>query len=447
MRSSTPADRAEERHRKIILNASSAALAYGIQAVSSFLVVPIALDHLGTSWFGVWVTVGSFSSLLACADFGLGNGLINHVSKAMGEDDTSAAEVSVSNAFFLIIFLAVIAGILFAAASIWLDWVSFFNAPIDGHSLEIKTAVFVLVGCSLVALPFSVAQKCQIAMQQGHLGSIWMAVSSVLCFIALFAVVHFDRGLSWMVAAFYGAPVVVMAMNWTWFFLMFRPALRPRWRMATLRGALNLSRDGLMFFLLYLAGIFAYQSDAMLLSHMLGPVAAGSFSVPYRLFMILPVIAGFVIYPLWPAFGEAQARGDTAWIRSTLIRWLSVSFMAGIPVVFLLALFAEPIMRLWVGDVVSVAPSVIIGLAVWSAMSIIGGPMAMYLNGLGKIPFQVVLAWSAAVLKVFLAVLFIRWYGVAGLIWSTIFAQTICILLPSSVIVGRMVFHARPATS
>jgi O-antigen/teichoic acid export membrane protein len=44
--------------------------------------VPLTLTYLGSERYGMWMAISSIVALLAFADFGLGNGLVNAIAVA-----------------------------------------------------------------------------------------------------------------------------------------------------------------------------------------------------------------------------------------------------------------------------------------------------------------------------------------------------------------------------
>src|SRR5207247_10417659 len=87
----------------------------------------------------------------------------------------------------------------------------------------------------------------------------------------------------------------------------------------TLRGLL---RIGGQFFALQLAVAFAFQSDAIVITQKLGQAAYGDFAVVQKLFLFISMLLNSALLGLWPAFGDAIARGDMTWARRTLVRSL-----------------------------------------------------------------------------------------------------------------------------
>ena len=65
------------RSRRAALSSAAGLTARGITLFVTLATIPIALNYLGTERFGVWATLAAIISLLAFADLGIGNGLVN----------------------------------------------------------------------------------------------------------------------------------------------------------------------------------------------------------------------------------------------------------------------------------------------------------------------------------------------------------------------------------
>ena len=100
---STEAGRARERHRRIAMTTLTSGIVKVITIATSIISVPLTIGYLGQERYGLWMTVTSAASLLAFADLGMGNGLLNAVSRANGANDRQDAKTNVSSAFFLLL--------------------------------------------------------------------------------------------------------------------------------------------------------------------------------------------------------------------------------------------------------------------------------------------------------------------------------------------------------
>src|SRR5260221_7075822 len=88
---STMVERSRERYRRAALTTLASFGAQGIATISTLASVPLALGYLGAERYGLWVSVNSLVAIVASADLGVGNGLLNAISEAHGADDRQLA--------------------------------------------------------------------------------------------------------------------------------------------------------------------------------------------------------------------------------------------------------------------------------------------------------------------------------------------------------------------
>src|SRR4030067_189585 len=159
--------------------------------------------------------------------------------------------------------------------------------------------------------------------------------------------------------------------------------------------------------------------------------------VRYRLFILLLEL---LLLPLLPAYSEAIARGDVAWVRSSLARSVGLSLLVAVPVSVPLVLWGGGIIRLWVGS--GIAPSFILlsGLGMWAVMSTVWGAVVMFLNGANALRVQVASALLMGVGALVSKYLLARSIGLPGIIWGTIAAQSGFVVLPMAIYIPRLLF-------
>jgi O-antigen/teichoic acid export membrane protein len=144
------------------------------------------------------------------------------------------------------------------------------------------------------------------------------------------------------------------------------------------------------------------------------------------------------VSPLWPAYGEAQARRDLPWIRRTLRRSLLLAAAVSVPAALLLALVHRPVIRLWVGPQIQPTFWLIIGIAAWTVMGSIGNALAMFLNGLHVFRFQVIIGLSMAIANLALSIWLARTIGLPGVIWGTVISYGLLTIIPCWFYIPRM---------
>src|SRR6516225_8522455 len=74
--------RSMERYRRAALTAVASGAAKGMAVLTALITVPLTVGYLGMERYGLWMTISSVIAMLAFADLGLGNGLMNVLSEA-----------------------------------------------------------------------------------------------------------------------------------------------------------------------------------------------------------------------------------------------------------------------------------------------------------------------------------------------------------------------------
>jgi O-antigen/teichoic acid export membrane protein len=427
--------RAAERHRRVALSALWSGVAWVTSVATALVIVPVVLHHLGSERYGVFATITAIAGLVGWADLGLGNGLISEVAAAQGRDDSASVARAVSTAFFALLSLAVLLAAVFAAVYSFVPWPSVFNVA-GGAASGVGPAAAAFSTGVLLALPLAVVQRTEIGMQETFVASAWQALGSVLGLVGVIVAVGVGASLPYIVLAVAVAPAVALAGNGGDLFFRRRPTLRPALARVDRGTASALLRIGALFFVLQIAIAVAYESDALVLAQILGPAAVTTYSVTMRVFLVIPGLAGFVLAPLWPAYGEAISRGDADWVRRTLRRALRGGLLLSVSGAALLALVARPAVQVWAGF----RPPylLVLAAAIWVVVMTVGAVLAAFLNGAREIRAQIVLALLMMTTNLGLSIAFTRWVGVSGVIWGSIAAQLGVVVIVSTLIVPRV---------
>jgi O-antigen/teichoic acid export membrane protein len=431
------AARGVERWRRIWKAAFGAAAFRAVSIVGTFVTVPLVLSELGDVRFGALVLVTQLATLLVFSDLGLGNGLVTSLARALANEDRDRVRALVSSTWFLLVSVALAGGAGYVLLTAWLDWSAVLGVD-DLPDDEVTRAVTVFAAFFLVGLPVSIAQKIHLARQEGWQANAWQTLGALATIAATIACVMTSASLAWFVAAAVGGAVLSALLNCVWLFAR-HAELRPHIRHVRRGSVRFIFRTGLLFLVLGVASSVAYQTDALVISHVLGAEEVTSYNIALRLFLIPGMAVSFLLAPLWPAFGDAFVRGDRAWARVTLRRAVVWGALINIPGALLLVTFGQQLVDAWVGpDEVAMPQSLLMAFGIWTVLSVLTGPLAMLLNGANVVGFQVVCAIAMAFTNVLLSIVLTQWVGVSGPVIGSVIATTCCITVPSIVYVRRM---------
>jgi O-antigen/teichoic acid export membrane protein len=433
---STIDGRSNERLRRVFWTATTASLAKGVNTLTMLVAVPITLAYLGVERYGLWMAITSAVAFLGVADLGIGNGVLNLVSEANGRNDTQGARKCVSSAFFLLSGVAIFLAIVFAFIYGHIVWDRLFNVS-SAAGREAGQAVAVFVACILVNLPLSIISRVRWGYQEGYFNSLWQGTANLLGLGGLVVVVRLRAGLPWLILTIAAAPLVENIFNGISLFAFRRPWLIPRPRLAESSLAWRVMRVGFLFLLIQLANVTLYYADNIIITRVLGPEAVTRYAVPVRLFSILPGILWMFLSPLWPAYGEATARGDDQWVKATLIRAVSATLALCLSWSLLLIGFGDTILRIWTGGRVPFSRPLMLALGLSTTLTTVVTAIALFLNAVNKIRFQVFFSLSAALLSTVGKVVLVRSSGLTGIVWANIAVTFFVMLIPYSLYVSK----------
>ena len=431
--------RSRERNRRILLSAFAAIGGRGISLLVTLVTVPVTLHYLGAERYGLWMTISSTVAMLGFADLGVSNSLVNLLSDANGRGDKEMAREHVSTAFFVLLSVACLLGLLFFIVYPLVSWGSFYNVSSSQALREAGPAMAVFVVWFLIGIPLTGIQQIQTGYQEGYINSGWQVGGSIASLIGIVVAVKAGLSLPWLVVALVGFPALGLAANGLVLFVRRRPWLIPRVNSVTRHSARKVLRLGLLFLALQVTAAISYASENLIIARLLGPEAVAQYAVPFKLFSVVSMFASLVVSPLWPAYGESIARADYGWARKTLIRSILLSLiLASIPAIVLVA-FGSSIIRLWVGDAIKPPMILLIGLSVWTIVGTVGNSVAMFLNGASIVGFQVIVALVFAVVSIILKIVLVGSLGSAGAPLATSISYLLLVAIPYALFIPRWI--------
>jgi O-antigen/teichoic acid export membrane protein len=411
-----------------------------VLAVTMLVSVPIALQHLGEERFGLWVTLTSLTAFLALTDLGIGSSVVNAVARAVGRGDRLGAAASVSSAFFMLLLQGALVLGGFAAAYGYIDWPAVFGVQTDLAKAEVGPALTVLVAIVALHQPMGMVQRVREGFQEGFRNTPWQIGGSLLALAGLLLAARLGLGLPWLVLATAGGPLTASVANNIEHFGRDRPWLRPHWSSVAPDVGRGLLASGLIFLALGLLAFVGIYSDNLVISHLLGSAAVTEYALVQRLSFVAYLFQASII-TLWPAYGEAMARGDNTWVRRAFKRSLTFSLAGAVGIAALLALAGPTFIRVWARPDLTPTPSLLYGFCAYIVVTALIGNIATIFNSGPLLRRQLWILGVAGPVAFILKVAFSSQYGLAGPIWATVIAFGFLYVVPGLFIARSMLFH------
>src|SRR6266436_1005058 len=436
------ADPGRERYRRAGMTASTSYIAKGLTLLMGFVSVPLTVHYLGAERYGVWLTISSLLLWVALTDFGLaGNALVNVLSEAVGNDDRESARHYAASAFWALVTIALVIGVVFTVAFHSIPWRAVFRVSDATSTQELESTCALVLTLFVINLPLSLLRSLYNAHQDGYLANIWGIAYGVVSLLGLIVVTRFHGGLPQLVVALSGIPALVLLASAYHAFVRRYPWLAPapsavRW--TCIRRLLKL---GGKYMIMQLASLGIYQSQAMIITQMLGPSKVVIFVVTAKVITLPVELAYMGTAPFMSAFGEAKARRDWNWIKGAYKNATFGSVALGMPLAAALALVAKPLILIWAGPSAVPDPHLVLWLFIYTAVSVclmMSGHLLTGVERLEPLALSIVLC---AIGCVVLGVLFAPWWGLSGVAFAMAISK-IATFWPIQVYEVRRIFRA-----
>jgi O-antigen/teichoic acid export membrane protein len=421
--------RSNERYRKVALSTGSTVIHKLITISSSLISIPLTANYLGAERFGLWMTILSMLSLMAFADLGLGNGLVNEIAKSYVENNKELAKKASSSAFFMLLSIAVIIGILFISTYPFIEWSSIFNVKSQEAINESGPALFVFIISILINLPLSIIQRIQVGYQTGYISNLWAGFGAFLGLTGVIIAIQNELGLPYLVGFMVTGPIIANLINGYYLF-RHKIYLFPRLSNIELAISKSLFSLGLVFFLLQFFALISSFIDNIIIAHILGASSVGPYSITKRIFLAVQ-LSQFIIVPLWPAFIEALARKEYIWAKKTLTKIIRLSIILGTVFTLPLLFFGQEIISYWINDELVPDFSILLGFFFWSFFINYNGAMSVFLNNELLIRKQLKFFGFFAITSVILQIILCPIFGASGVIWGIVTAYAFLYTVPA----------------
>ncbi len=387
--------------------------------VASFSVglaaLPLLLHTLGAAKLGIFTLALGVIGFSGLFDLGLGRALTQAVSSLL---ESGRPRELVAALVWRVVGLLGCFGILWLLA-LWMvaPFLTFHLFSLSGALA--KETLFGLRAMAL-SIPFALAATAAMGalegLQQFRLLNLWRMPMSVVQFGLPVTVALLHPDLGWVIAALAATRVL-----WLLLWLQKLHQLLPHTRTslpdkADLRNTFRFG--GWLSLSNAIAPLMTY-ADRFYLASLFSPVTVAHYTVPFDTTVRLSALPQTAMNALFPALAAAQAHPDKS--ASMIAAAIRADLFLMLPPVLFAALFARPLLALWLGDGFAQPAAPVLRLLL----------VGVFLNSAAYIPYMLLQAHGRSditaklhllELPVFVLILFwsVRDYGSTGaaLAWT-----------------------------
>ncbi len=391
----------------------------------SLLLVPLTINYVNSSRYGIWLTLSSIVAWLSFFDIGLTQGLRNRFAEARAKNDDSIAQVYVSTTYALLAIIFVAIWVLFLIFNNFLNWSGILNIPVDMQS-EVSMLAVIVFSYFCLSFVLKIITTILLADQKPAKSSLIDLLGQVFSLLFILILVKTTQGsLIKLGIALCISPLIVLIGANLIFFSGAYKKYRPVISLVRFKYAKDLFNLGVIFFIIQFAGIIQYQTANIIIARNFGTVDVTAYNIVYKYFSVLNMIFTIFIIPFWSASTEAYQKNDIQWIKNGIKKYNLVNILLALAGLVML-IFSGTVYRLWLGEgKVDIAFSLSLWGFLYFNVLMFGGKYVNFLNGISALRIQFIACLISPFLYVAIAILLIRNYhlGVYSLFIASIIAN------------------------
>jgi O-antigen/teichoic acid export membrane protein len=397
----------------------------GISIGISLVLVPLTINYINPSQYGIWLTLSSIVGWFSFFDIGLTQGLRNKFAEAKAKGEDKLAQIYVSTTYAILTIIFCIVWVIFLVANHFLNWAHILNIS---ESMQSEISVLAVVVFTYFCLQFvlRIITTLIIADQQPAKSSVIDVVGQILSLLLIIVLIQTTKGsLIKLGIALCASPLLALLAANIFFFKGIFKKYKPNLSCIKFSYAKGLFNLGIIFFIIQVAGIIQYETANIIIARNFGTTDVTSYNIVYKYFGILNMVFMIFINPFWSASTEAFLKKDFQWIKNIIKKYNQLNIII-FAIGCIMLIFSNDMYNLWLGKgKVPISFSLSFWGFIFFNISIFSGKYVSFLNGISALRIQFLSSIVSPLLYVGIAIFLIKHYkmGVYSLFITSIIAN------------------------
>lgn len=389
----------------------------------SFIIVPLTINYINPTQYGIWLTLTSVVGWVSLFDVGLTQGLRNKFAEAKAKSDIHLVRIYVSTTYFYISLLFIGVWLILLVVNYFVEWSSIINIPIVMDS-EIRMLASIIITYFCMQFVFQVIKTILVADQKPANASIIDLIGQFSSLLIIWLLTIFTNGSLILLGLGLGVfPVIVLIIANVYLFFTSYSDVVPSFKLVQKKYRNQLMGLGLKFFMLQLASMVQYSSSLFLIARYFTPVDVTSYNIAFKYFLTLQGIYMIFLSPLWSSSTDAYFSGDFDWIVRAVKKYLII-IIPFLVLGLIMLIFSNQFYDLWLGkDVVNIDFRISLFSFIFFALGMFASIFVNVINGIGALKVQFYVSIITAIGFIVLSMVFIHVFNWG--VWSVILASII----------------------
>lgn len=407
----------EDRFSRYLKALGSNYTAFVINIGTYALTVPLLLHWLGAARYGVWLILLQLTAYLLFAITWIAAPVARTAAACFVNRDEEKTRQLFQTIFAYYALCGF--GVVGFTRVVSPFFFSFFRVPPQYHP-EATVALELLSWYALGSMQLNLLCNLLTGFQRMHIANLLFGIPAALG--TSFGIVGLSMGLGLTGLAAGHVVAVVFLYSLGWLAMRKIRGVTFGFAYSDLTLLWVLLRSGFSY-LRYSLSYLLLQSDILLVGILLGPTAAATYGIAYKLMDYLVQLIWKIPDSLFPTIAELDIRDGRTSLRA--VHALSGKLTSAVAFLFaiMLALYGHSLLSLWLGAENVLPPAVFVVFAVLVVMQALVHSSLAIAYGTNHMTRVAQIALAEGGLKVLLAFLLLPQLGILGIAVSTILAQ------------------------
>lgn len=396
---------------------------YFVSILTAFIITPITIHTLGDARYGAWALVGELIGYYGLLDLGFRGAVTYHVARYSSLNKSEEIKETLSSAFWILTVLGALVFLIGAGITIWFQYI-FKN---DGLNLtEVRYALLIMSGLIGLSLPINAFSGGIVGKERFDVVTGIEVLNRVLTAICLYIVLKNGGGL----VALALVQVFGRAISWTITLISCRKILggifaRPKWfRMETVR---DLVGYGFRNAIGQVALLVIYRVDLTVVAIFVGIKEVAIYSIASSLVSYASTLGSTIAQTFTPRFTKLASCEDNNELADMYFLGMRTIGMVITGMVAGMLVFGKDFIHLWIGASYINGPwtnrsdVIMVILILANLPRMLQSISWQRLFAMARVRFLMWLNVCEAIANLSLSILFVKYYGAAGVALGTFF--------------------------
>lgn len=399
----------------------------GFAILISLQLIPITINYVNPTQYGIWLTLSSIIGWIAYFDMGFGHGFRNKYAIAKAQNDVELAKkyLSTTYAVLSIIFASLL--IVLIVVNSFLDWSRILNIN-SSYNNELSRVFIIIISFFCIQIVLKTFTTLLLADQRNAFSDVINTTGQFFALCIIYILTKTTSGsLIYLAFAISGVPCTILLIVSLYIFHTKYRHIKPSYKYVDFSLTKGIIGLGSKFFIIQISMLFVFQFTNIIISRIEGPEAVTIYNISYKYFNLIQMIMVIIYTPFWTAFTEAYTKKEFDWMRNAY-RTLSKIWFLSI-ILFIGLLIASPyVFKIWLPSNISIPFKLSLVMGIYMLIMTRANLYMYLINGTGKVFIQLIIYLLFSFFNIPLAILLCDFFGLTGIVIAisiVYFIQTI----------------------